>query len=194
MRCQFAREKPVSAATTMSAALFLVTSFLAGTPAQARRLPSPGHKVTLALPLDVLPATRAAHLYAYLVELPAQRSPSSSLAHPPLPGAAPWTSVILSSVTSDPEYRVWRLSPRENPELVRASVELCFAPQNGERDWPARVLRAAKVRTTVGVEGDDVIVHFDHPVGPIFDLLAGCPLRDESGTPTGAFFPPRLAS
>lgn len=157
----------------------------------ARRIPSPGHKVTLALPLDTIAAARAAHLYAPLVERVQGRSAASILAHPPLGGSTEWTSVVLSEVRGEDDGKTWVLAPRAQVDLVAAAVQRCFVPKTGriENEWPSRVLRAAKVETEVVREGGSVVIRFDQTVGPLLELLAGCPLRDDSGAPTGAYFP-----
>lgn len=159
--------------------------------ASARRIPSPGHKVTLALPLETIAAARAAHLYAPLVERVQGRSPADVLAHPPLAGSTAWTSVVLSEVRSEEDATRWILAPRAQVDLVTQAVRRCLVAQAGrvENEWPARVLRAAKVTTEVASEGNTVVIRFDRTVGPLLELLAGCPLRDDSGAPTGAYFP-----
>ncbi len=70
-------------------------------------------------------------------------------------------------------------------------MKRCLTAEPGRlaREWPARVLRAAKVDTRISMSGDNVEIRFSRTVGPLLELLAGCPLRDDSGTPRGAYFP-----
>lgn len=167
---------------TSTLTLALATSFVA----HARRLPGPGGKVTVALPQELVGPTSEAHLYAPLVEPTLGDDAATSLARPPIPGFPEWKSSVLRAVRLEDNGAVWRFTADQSAQIVGDSVARCFSKRT-EGSWPAAVLQARGVNVDVSVAGPDVRVKFSEPVGPMLELLAGCPLRTSSGAHTGGY-------
>lgn len=155
----------------------------------ARRQPTPGGKMTVALPPELVEPTLQAHTHAPLVQPLAAPDAASLLAHPPLEGAPGWSSSVLADLTAEDEHRVWRLVPK--PGMARAvagSVERCLLAEDIDPPpWPSAVLRAVGVRPVVKSAGNDVLLAFERSVGPVPELLAGCLVYADGAGPTGAY-------
>lgn len=175
--------KRVAAACLACACLFALA-------ASARRQPAPGGRATVSLPTRLLEEARRAHLYAPILEPANYVDEGERLAFPPLAGFEGWRSDVLKELRANDGGRKWRLVPRAaNAGVVAAAVKRCLSPRAGEapRSWPARALVAAGVKVTVSLYNAGVELVFDRPVGVAPDLLAGCLLEPENGSPTGAF-------
>lgn len=164
----------------------LVTLLLIASSADARRLPGPGGKVTVALPQELVGPTSEAHLYAPLVEPTLGDDAATSLARPPIPNFPEWKSSVLRAVNREDGGAVWRLTADQTSSIVAESVARCFSKRT-EGSWPAAVLKARGVNVDVSAAGPDVRVKFSEPIGPMLELLAGCLLRTSSGAHTGGY-------
>jgi hypothetical protein len=163
----------------------LATIFVASS-VHARRQPAPGGKVTVALPAELVGPTTEAHLYMPLVEPMPTNDAVSALLHPALPGLPGWRSAVLNKLTSEKGGRVWHLSGAAPVPALMDALTRCLRADDGA--WPADVLRAASAHVDVTSTSDEVLLRFSVPVGPVPDLLAGCPLRNGAGSPaTGPF-------
>jgi hypothetical protein len=167
-----------------SALVALLVALLVAAPAEARRLPAPGGKATVALPQELLTPTMEAHTYVPLVE-PADAA--RALARPPLPGMPAWRSSVLAGLAAESGGRVWRLTPRAPEHLVLEALERCFLADARAGSWPADALRARGMKPSLELVGDDVIVRSTAPIGPMPELLAGCLLRGKQATANGAY-------
>ena len=165
----------------------VIVAVVAGAgPAQARRLPGLGGKVTIALPPELVGPTTEAHLYAPLVEPAVEDDVASALARPAIPGFPAWRSSVLKSINAEDDGRSYRITVDGPAALVAEAISRCFSKRT-EGSWPSEVLRARGVTSDVAVVGGDVKVRFSEQVGPIAELLAGCPLRTASSGPTGGY-------
>ena len=149
------------------------------TPLQARRLPAPGGEASLALPTDLREATIAAHTRLPLTEpVPTGSSAADRLAHPTLAGV-PWRSWVLSALTDEENGSRWRLTPRTSGLPLEATLRDCLSAGRGS--WPGDALSAGSVDVRIEADGDDLLLSFDAPFGPVPELLAGCSLVDPMG-------------
>ncbi len=172
-------------ATRGLAAVVVVAACVAA-PAQARRLPGLGGKITVSLPPELVGPTMEAHLYASLVEPALDEDVATSLARPPIPGFPEWRSPVIKTLQAEDDDRTWRMVVDASPAVVGEAVSRCFSKRT-EGSWPADALKARGVSTEVLVTGGEVKVRFSEPVGPLPALLAGCPLRTATSGPTGGY-------
>ncbi len=175
-------------------ALVLLPLALGSGVAEARLSPSPGGRVTVALPSELLDDTVRAHLYAPLLEAVDGESWAFQLAHPPLEGFPGWRSDVLSHVEEERDGRVWRLTPYGLTAATLASaLKQCFdlsvppTTRGAGRSWPALVARALDLEVDVHSDGQRVAVRFDRPVGVGPELFSGCLVMTPGGPPTGPF-------
>jgi hypothetical protein len=148
--------------------------------ALARRAPSPGGSVSVAVPAELLPTFIEAHAYVPLFE-PRQLTDDVGV-----PGAPEHSSRVVDAVSHSDDDRTWRLEVRAPPQEVAHAIGRCLAGRN-ERRFPVDALRAAGVVADVSVTGGDVTIVFNKPVGVFPELLSWCPLRPSVGTPTGPY-------
>jgi hypothetical protein len=172
------------------AALTCAGLLVAAAPSDARRLPTPGGRVVVALPPLLLEQTRRAHLFSPLLEPAEYVDAGARLAHPPLNGLDGWRSDVLSALESTSDGKRWRLtSTSVSMTLLAAATARCLATATGASgaEWPARALAAAGVAVSIGVQASHIDLQFDRPVGVVPELLAGCLLEPAGGSPTGPF-------
>ncbi len=156
-------------------------------PTHARRAPAPGGRVSMSLPPELVGPATDAHLFAPLLEPASLQDPARQLAAPPLAGFPGWRSSTLRSISVENGGRTWKLRASAPAKVVAEAVEKCLTATAKEGSWPADALRARGTKTEVTTAGDDVVVRFTTPVGPLPELLAGCLLRPSNGTPNGPY-------
>ena len=150
--------------------LVLILLLLLPAGASARRLPSVGGEVRLALPPALAEATADAALGLPLLEAPRPGDPDwLARAHPPLPGTD-LRSRWVSSLGSEEEGRTWRL----HGEGLAPILDACLT---GRGSWPAAALRAAGITPSVTARPEGALLRFsaakqERPrKGPPFDSL-----------------------
>lgn len=172
---------PVGSARLLPLLAGLLLVVVHVTPAGARRLPSPGGEMSLALPTELRGAVVAANTGLPFVEpVPPGTPLSRRLAWPPLPGLQ-YRSRVLLGIEAQEDGRRWVLDPRVSAPAVRDALAECFA--YGSASWPGDVLHAAGVAASVRLAGGHVLLELDAAVGPVPELLAGCVLPAASGAP-----------
>ncbi len=173
-----------------AALALLVTSSLASLSssetALARRAPSPGGAVVVALPTELAPAFLEAHTYVPLLTPLDEREFVDDGGVDGVDGAPSQRSTVLRAIVREGDGRRWRLRSRAPAADVAHAVGRCLGGQ-GERRFAATALVAAGVQVEVGVIGDEVVVDFSRPVGVLPELLTWCPLRPALGAPTGPY-------
>jgi len=169
------------------AALALLVVAVVAAPAIARRVPAPGGKVTMILPAELVGPTTDAHLFAAFLEPMTTSDAARALARPSLPGLPAWRSVVVDALGAESGTRAWRLTPRAPARLVVEALERCLLADARAGSWPADVLRARGLKPTIDIAGDDVVVRFNAPVGPMPELLSGCLLRGKQAAPSGPY-------
>lgn len=162
--------------------------------ADARLQPSPGGRVTVALPAELLDDTVRAHLYAPLLEPVEGEAWAFQLAHPPLAGLPGWRSDVLSALDEEAGGRVWRLTPQGlTAATLAVALKACFdtslttTAANAGASWPGLVARALDMDIDIDSDGQRVTVRFDRQVGVAPELLSGCLVMTSDGPPTGPF-------
>ncbi|MCC7070836.1 MAG: hypothetical protein IT383_05910 [Deltaproteobacteria bacterium] len=154
--------------------------------AHARRLPAPGGKVTLALPVELVGPAAEAHVYAPILESVNDDDAAERLARPPLKGFPRWRSSLVRELASQDEGKTWRVRVEAQSVNISDALARCLKG-DGTASWPADVLRARGVTVDVSATQGDVTLRFSAPVGPVPELLAGCSLRTPQMGPTGSY-------
>ena len=154
--------------------LLLVLLVLAPAGASARRMPSVGGEVRLALPGGLAESTAAAARGLPLLEPPRSGDPDwLGRAHPPLAGTDLRSQWVVSLVAED-EGRTWQVKGEALVEVL----EPCLT---GHVAWPAAALRAAGITASVGSRPEGAQLRFNAPVGALPELLAGCTVQSQGG-------------
>ncbi len=148
--------------------------------ALARRAPSPGGSVSVAVPAELLSTMIEAHVYVPLLE-PRQLTDELGV-----PGAPEHSSRVVDGVSHSDDDTTWRLKVSAPPQEVAHAIGRCLAGKN-ERRFPVDALRAAGVIADISVVDGDVSISFNKAVGILPELLSWCPLRPSLGTPTGPY-------
>jgi len=161
-------------------------ALLVAATATARRAPSPGGAVVVALPPELAPAFLEAHTFVPLLTPRDERDVVDDGSLDVVDGAPGQRSTVLRAVSREDDGRRWRLRSRAPAADVAHAVGRCLGGQ-GERRFAATALSAAGVQVEVGVVGDEVAVVFNRPVGVLPELLTWCPLRPALGGPTGPY-------
>ncbi|MBI1949586.1 MAG: hypothetical protein HYS27_28120 [Deltaproteobacteria bacterium] len=167
-------------------ALSCLAGGLAAGTAHARRLPAPGGKLTLALPVELVGPTAEAHVYAPILESVTVDGAAERLARPTLKGFPRWRSSVVTELTSQEGGKIWKVGVEAQPVQVGDALARCLRG-DGTASWPADVLRARGVTVDVTAAQGDVTLRFSAPVGPVPELLAGCALRTPQAGPTGSY-------
>ncbi len=178
------RASPMSRRALLLAAI--LSCLVAPTPSHARRQPSSGGRVQVALPDPLRGATRDALLLLPLAEADdAALSPTVRAARPLVPGTQVRSHVLDRIDTADDGVS-WMLTPHGvQPDLLE-SVRACLSTTTETPGWPRRALAAAGVSVSVRADGADLRATFSAAVSVLPQLLTGCWLRSPAG-PTGAF-------
>ena len=154
-------------------------------PATARRLPQPGGSVSIELPPEArrtflelhrsLPLLRRAHGTA-----PNERTSLQS-------STSEWTSHVLESLQSSADHRRWTLSAHpDQRRILRRTLQACLSAGH-PTPWPALVLTRLQVTHTLTPSPHGLTLEFNHPVGPLPELLAGCRVPFNPRRPLGPF-------
>ncbi len=152
----------------MRRALLLLILLLPA-PAAARRMPTVGGDVRLALSADLADETaRSARSVPLLRPPDPDDPPWLARSRPPLAGTD-LRSDRVSALEGEPGGLVWRLGG----EGLQAAVEDCLT---GPAAWPAAALRSAGVTTSVAERPGGLLLRFSTPVGALPELLSGCPI------------------
>lgn len=178
------RRHPGSLSTLLS--LTLSSALLLSAAALARRAPSPGGAVVVALPPELAPAFLEAHTFVPLLTPRDERELVDDAGLDVVEGAPGQRSTVLRAIVREEGGRRWRLRGRAPVADVAYAVGRCLEGA-GERRFAATALTAAGVTPEVGVVGDEVVVDFSRPVGVLPELLTWCPLRPALGGPTGPY-------
>lgn len=152
----------------------------------ARRAPSPGGAVVVALPPELAPAFLEAHTYVPLLTPRDERELVDDGGFNVVDGAPGQRSTVLRSVAREADGLRWRLRARAPVADLAHAVGRCLEGRS-ERRFAATALAAAGVSPDVEVVGDEVLVTFSRPVGVLPELLTWCPLRPALGGPTGPY-------
>lgn len=181
-----ARRAPSRVLDVVVLGVALGSALLWALPAGARRLPSPGGKLTVALPQELVGPTAEAHIYAPILEAVGDGDAAERLARPPLKGFPRWRSSVVRELAALEDGKTWRVTVEAQPVLVGDALARCLRG-DGTASWPADVLRARGVTVDVSAAPGDVTLRFSSPVGPLPELLAGCALRTPQAGPTGSY-------
>lgn len=173
----------------------------AATPLFARRLPTIGGQVVLAVNPEMVQPVVDAHLYA-----PFLRPVSATSSGDVLASAPQWQSAVLKDIRAVDGGKQWRLWPRSNttnsnnPPITSAdlvvALQSCFATTNSlsSSSWINDVLRAIPLKIDIEPRSDgSVTVSFLKKngtltiFGPFIELLASCPFKNDDSNTTGAF-------
>lgn len=160
--------------------LLLLLGVALALPASARREPSLGGTLVLAVPGELKDATVDAHQRSPLVEPAVGRTAQERLAHPSVKGLPGWKSLILEEAIPSEDYREWTLRFEGPGPPVARTLQQCFDVA-AEGAWPGRVLVAAGVTSSVRAAPGEVVIAFSRSVGPLGELLAGCLLPTTTG-------------
>ncbi len=154
-------------------------------PASARRLPQPGGSVSIELPRAAQRAFLQLHRSLPLLQRRGQATQNDQTS---LQGAASeWTSDLIESIQSSADHRRWTLSPHPGQlGTIRRTLHACLTPAH-PTPWPAQVLAELQVNHTLTTSRDAVTLEFNHPVGPLPELLAACRVPVTARHPRGPF-------
>lgn len=173
-------------ATRLALGIAISAIVLGAAHAHARRLPAPGGKVTLALPVELVGPTAEAHVYAPILEGVDDDDAAERLARPPLKGFPRWRSSLVSELVSQDEGKTWRVKVEAQSVNLGDALARCLRG-DGTASWPADALRARGVTVEVAATQGEITLRFSAPVGPVPELLAGCALRTPQMGPTGTY-------
>lgn len=181
--------------------LVVLALFFAAAPLFARRLPTIGGQVVLAINPEMVQPVVDAHLYA-----PFLRPTSTTSSGDVLASAMQWQSAVLKDIRAVDGGKQWRLWPRSNntnsnnPPITSADLVIalqnCFSPtdSSSSASWINDVLRALPLKIEIEPRSDgSVTVSFlkkngtPTVFGPFIELLASCPFRNDDSNTTGAF-------
>jgi hypothetical protein len=161
----------------------IVAAGLLSSSVLARRNPSPGGAVTVAVPRAMQPAFVDVHANISLLHI--DSATDNHREGGPVSGVVGYSSLALSRVDRvEPDAKRWSLQPRAGVPQLLSSLQRCLVSNDS---WPRQVLTAAQVRIDISGNDQRAVLSFSKPVAVLPLLLTGCSLVGDKGASTGPF-------